>query len=99
MDVPPGVCEQSGADEQTGDTFAQHCHPDCNQHDGGHRERLERHPPSRPDPSPREAEHGPHEMNGAALPGAGMELPPGATFEPNPQGRAQPSEAKGKHAS
>jgi putative (di)nucleoside polyphosphate hydrolase len=46
----------------------------------------------------RDGEQGPHE-SGGALPGPGMELPPGATFEPNPQGRAQPTLAKGKHAS
>ncbi|HVE54993.1 MAG TPA: RNA pyrophosphohydrolase, partial [Ramlibacter sp.] len=43
-------------------------------------------------------DQGPHDMHGGPLPGAQMELPPGATFEPNPQGRAQPSDAKGKHA-
>ena len=31
------------------------------------------------------------------LPAPGFELPPGATFEPNPQGRVYPSNAKGKH--
>ena len=46
----------------------------------------------------REAEAGGHDHGGSPLPAPGMELPPGATFEPNPQGRAQPS-AKGKHAS
>jgi hypothetical protein len=33
------------------------------------------------------------------LPGPGMELPPGATFEPHPQGGAHPVAIKGKHAS
>jgi putative (di)nucleoside polyphosphate hydrolase len=46
----------------------------------------------------REAEHGAHENGADTTQVPGMELPPGATFEPNPQGRAQPS-AKGKHAS
>jgi hypothetical protein len=44
----------------------------------------------------REAEHG-HDGSAGPLPTPGMELPPGATFEPNPQGRAQ-SDGKGKHA-
>jgi putative (di)nucleoside polyphosphate hydrolase len=48
----------------------------------------------------RDVEHAGHEPHGGLLPAPGMELPPGATFEPNPQGRAHPSSpAKGKHAS
>ena len=33
------------------------------------------------------------------LPAPAIELPPGATFEPNPQARSEPVEVKGKHAS
>ena len=48
---------------------------------------------------PRENEHGaPHEVNGGPASAPPMELPPGATFEPNPQARSQPAVAKGKHA-
>jgi putative (di)nucleoside polyphosphate hydrolase len=47
----------------------------------------------------RDAEHGVQEPGAGPLPAPGMELPPGATFEPNPQGRAEPASAKGKHAS
>jgi putative (di)nucleoside polyphosphate hydrolase len=49
----------------------------------------------------RDAEHGPgdHLHHPGPLPGPGIELPPGATFEPNPQGREQPDGHKGKHAS
>jgi putative (di)nucleoside polyphosphate hydrolase len=41
-----------------------------------------------------------HEGMQGQLPSPVMELPPGATFEPNPQGQARPPEvlAKGKHA-
>ena len=42
----------------------------------------------------REGEHGMQEQQPMPLPAAGMELPPGATFEPNPQARAYPSPAK-----
>src|SRR5512141_46715 len=42
-------------------------------------------------------EHATHDVHEASGP-APMELPPGATLEPNPQGRAEP-EAEGKHAS
>jgi putative (di)nucleoside polyphosphate hydrolase len=45
----------------------------------------------------REGEHGAHENNGGPLPSPAMELPPGATFEPNPQGHSH-YDAKGKHA-
>ena len=38
-----------------------------------------------------EGEHVGQEQQPIQLPAAGMELPPGATFEPNPQGRAWPS--------
>lgn len=40
----------------------------------------------------------PHEAPREPLPAPTLELPPGASFEPNPQGRAAPI-AKGKHAS
>jgi putative (di)nucleoside polyphosphate hydrolase len=46
----------------------------------------------------REGEYLPSEQQPDSLAGSGMELPPGATFEPNPQGRAYPALAKGKHA-
>jgi putative (di)nucleoside polyphosphate hydrolase len=47
----------------------------------------------------REGEHAGHDLpNGGGLPSPPMELPPGATFEPNPQGRADVCSAKGKHA-
>jgi putative (di)nucleoside polyphosphate hydrolase len=45
----------------------------------------------------REGEHLPQDA-GPSLPGPGIELPPGATFEPNPQARGYPSPGKGKHA-
>ena len=47
----------------------------------------------------RDGDHGGLDHGGGGMPAPGMELPPGATFEPNPQGRAQPTLAKGKHAS
>jgi putative (di)nucleoside polyphosphate hydrolase len=46
----------------------------------------------------RENEPGPNESHPGPLPLPGMELPPGATFEPNPQGR-DASAAERKHAS
>jgi putative (di)nucleoside polyphosphate hydrolase len=42
----------------------------------------------------REGEHLGAEQQPMQLPAGGMELPPGATFEPNPQGRAYPFPAK-----
>ena len=46
----------------------------------------------------RSREGDPHEAPREPLPAPTLELPPGASFEPNPQGRAAPA-AKGKHAS
>ena len=45
----------------------------------------------------RDAEHGGGDPHSHPAPLPGMELPPGATFEPNPQGR-EPAPAEGKHA-
>jgi putative (di)nucleoside polyphosphate hydrolase len=41
-----------------------------------------------------EAHHGVHDTQ----PGPMIELPPGATFDPNPQAPAEEPPAKGKHA-
>jgi putative (di)nucleoside polyphosphate hydrolase len=44
----------------------------------------------------RDGEH-PHD-GGMQMPSPAMELPPGATFEPNPQAQPMQDAAKGKHA-
>jgi hypothetical protein len=46
----------------------------------------------------RDAEHAHEGAPAGPLPGPALELPPGATFEPNPQGRPLPATVKGKHA-
>jgi hypothetical protein len=43
-------------------------------------------------------DHDHHQESQAPATAGGIELPPGATFDPNPQAPAPAAEPKGKHA-